>query len=146
MVWKEGDVISDLKKNANNGLLGFEDFFNRLISIKSNVNYPHYNIEKLDENHWCIVLAIAGFAEQDIEISLTGMQLSIKGYKVDEDEYKEFIYKGIANRSFQRSFLLAEGISIERAELSCGLLKIFLQRPISEVKTIKIPISKSSFL
>ena len=143
VIWKddEQDLIENIRKNVNLGLLGFEEFFNRLMTIRASATYPHYNIEKLDDTQWCIVLAVAGFTLEDLEISLEDIQLLIKGTKPEEQPDKEFVYKGIATRSFQRSFLLAEGIEILKADLENGLLKIYLNKPITNIRSIKIPIN-----
>jgi len=141
MVWKSDDDLDILKKNAVQSLLGFEDLFNRLITMRSPVNYPLYNIEKFNENEWCIVIAVAGFKESDLDVSLDGMQLMISGTKSENDENVEYLYKGIANRSFQRSFLLAHGIKIDRVLLLNGLLKIFLTKQRNKSQIIKIPIN-----
>jgi molecular chaperone IbpA len=145
MIWKEDepDLIESIRKNVNLNLLGFEDFLNRLVSIKTTASYPHYNIEKLNENEWCIILAIAGFSKSDIEITLEGIQLIIKGTKPEEDSHKEYIYKGIATRSFQRSFLLADKIVISKASVENGLLKIYLKKPQDSRKVIKINIEEN---
>ncbi|MFN9111629.1 MAG: Hsp20 family protein, partial [Bacteroidota bacterium] len=120
MIWKdseENELVESIKKNANLNLLGFDDFFSRLVNIKNTINYPPYNIEKIGENEWCIMLALAGFSQEDLDISLEGMQLVVKGTRPKEDEKKEYIYRGIANRSFQRSFFLADSIEISNANL-----------------------------
>lgn len=145
MIWKdeEQDFFENIRKSVNLGLLGFEEFFSRLANVKAGTSYPHYNIEKTSSYEWCIVLAVAGFASNDLEISLDGMQLLIKGTRPEEDEKKEYIYKGIATRSFQRTFLLAEDIQISKADLENGLLKIHLNRPMNSVRSVKIPINSS---
>jgi HSP20 family molecular chaperone IbpA len=144
MIWKEDDqdLAENLKRNMTIGLLGFDELLNKLITIKGNASYPPYNIEKLSDNQWCIVLAVAGFAESDLEIGFDGMQLIIQGNKpAEDDDNRQYVYKGIATRSFKRSFLLAEGIQVAKADIINGLLKILIIRPQSENKTIKIPIN-----
>lgn len=98
-------------------------------------NYPPYNISKIDENKYLVELAIAGFAKQDVEITLDGDTLSIKGST--QDDNSNFIYKGIANRAFTRTFTLGDHIEVQNAELLNGMLKIWLERIIPDYKKVK---------
>jgi HSP20 family molecular chaperone IbpA len=87
-----------------------------------------------------ITLAVAGFAMDDLQVGLENNQLTVKGRQGEEDPNRVFLYRGIAARQFQRSFVLAEGIEVTGASLDNGLLHIDLQRPEPEtrVRTIKI--------
>jgi HSP20 family molecular chaperone IbpA len=123
-------------------LLGFEQL-ERLMerTAKSgNDGYPPYNIESRGEGVYRITLAVAGFAEADLAITLENAQLLVRGKQVDEDDDRVFLHRGIAARQFQRSFLLAEGVEVAGAALENGLLHIDLQRkaPESVIQTIKI--------
>src|SRR5512134_3293689 len=96
--------------------------------------YPPYNIERVAEQGdrseaevLRITLAVAGFAREDLEITLEDKQLSIRG-KQREDKSREYLYRGIAARQFQRTFVLADGIEVKSAELDNGLLSIDLVR------------------
>lgn len=93
--------------------------------------YPPYNIEDLGEDRLRITLAVAGFAQADIAITVEDRQLIIRGRQGEAGD-KTFLHRGIAARQFLRSFVLADGIEVQGATLENGLLKIDLERP--EVK------------
>ena len=123
-------------------LLGFEQI-DRLLekTIKAgNEGFPPYNIELSDESNYKITLAVAGFREEELTVSLEDRQLIITGKQVEKENWVTFIHRGIAARHFQKNFVLADGVEIEGAELEKGLLSIFLIRKNLElrVKTIKI--------
>ncbi len=128
---------------ANNPfLLGFEEV-ERLIdrAAKSgNDGYPPYNIEEHAENAYRITLAVAGFSEGDLSVSVEDRQLIIRGQQQDTNEDRVFLHRGIATRQFQRSFILAEGVDISGARMENGLLHIDLTRiePEQVVRKIKI--------
>lgn len=125
-------------------LLGF-DQLERLVerTAKSgNDGYPPFNIEQASENGFRITLAVAGFREDDILITVEERQLMIRGRQADDaDEGRVFLHRGIAARQFQRSFVLAEGIEVTGASLDNGLLNIDLFRPLSETRVRKIEIA-----
>ncbi|NNU79535.1 Hsp20 family protein [Halovulum dunhuangense] len=123
-------------------LLGFEQL-ERLMerTAKSgNEGYPPYNIESRGEGAYRITLAVAGFREQDLSITLENAQLVIRGRQEDDTEGRVFLHRGIAARQFQRSFVLADGVEVSGALLENGLLHIDLQRqqPETVVQTIRI--------
>jgi HSP20 family molecular chaperone IbpA len=123
-------------------LLGF-DHLERLLDHAAKTSaegYPPYNIEQIGDNGLRITLAVAGFAIDDLSISVEDNQLSIRGRKNDTEENRVYLHRGIASRQFQRSFVLAEGIVVQGATLDSGLLHIDLNRPMPEpeVRTIKI--------
>ncbi len=123
-------------------LLGFEQL-ERLMerTAKSgNDGYPPYNIESRGEGVYRITLAVAGFAEADLSITLENAQLLVRGKQADEDDGRVFLHRGIAARQFQRSFVLAEGVEVAGASLENGLLHIDLRRkaPESVIQTINI--------
>ena len=123
-------------------LLGF-DQLERLVerTAKSgNDGYPPYNIEAKGENAFRITLAVAGFAEDDLSITLEDRQLLIRGRQGDESEGRVFLHRGIAARQFQRSFVLADGVEVTGAAMEHGLLHVDLKRSVPEnvVQTIKI--------
>jgi HSP20 family molecular chaperone IbpA len=145
-MWKdETDLLSICKQKLGSELLGFEDFIERIIRIRTNANYPPFNIVKIDEEHLAIVVAVAGFFPQELSIQLDGMQLNIKGTKEREDQ-SDYLYKGIASRSFQKSFLLGEGMIVKDAKFHAGLLEIILFKPLQSFKSIQIPIREEKFL
>ena len=122
-------------------LLGFEQFERTIdrISKLSSDSYPPYNIEQLSANLPRITIAVAGFEKKDLEISLEGNQLQIKGYRPDDDG-KIYIHRGIATRQFQRNFILAEGIEVDEASMENGLLFVDLSQPINNEESKKIEI------
>ena len=99
--------------------------------IDQTPSYPPYNIESLDENNYRITLALAGFSDQDLEITSEQNTLTVKGKKENDIEGK-FIHRGIANRSFERRFQLADHVKVKSANMNNGLLHIELEREIPE--------------
>jgi len=129
-------------------LLGF-DQLERLVerTAKSgNEGYPPYNIEQQGENAYRITLAVAGFAEDDLAITVEDRQLVIRGKQRDADDARVFLHRGIATRQFQRSFVLADGVDVAGAAMEHGLLHVDLTRavPDSIVQTIKIQAGPAS--
>lgn len=100
------------------------------------VGYPPYNIKQVKENKYVIEMAVAGFAKTDIEMTLDGNKLVIKGASKDDPE-TEYVYKGIANRNFERSFTLADKVEIKDAELVNGMLKVWLESIVKTQDAIK---------
>jgi HSP20 family molecular chaperone IbpA len=123
-------------------LLGF-DQLERLVerTAKSgNDGYPPYNIEQIGETRFRITLALAGFREKDLSITLEDRQLVIRGRQSDDAEGRAFLHRGIATRQFQRSFVIADGVEVAGAEMENGLLHVDLHRAVPDivVQTIKI--------
>lgn len=134
----------DVFKDFDKVFVGFDDQFNRMAKIhddltKSIPNYPPYNIKKTGDNTYVIELAVAGFAKQDIEIELLDGKMLIKGnvQSDDADSADNFLFKGIANRAFTRTFALDDQIEVKDAEMFNGMLKVFLERIIPEHKKPK---------
>lgn len=129
-------------------MLGFEEFENMLLQIsKGSENFPPYNIEQLDEEYLRLTLAVAGYKEQDLDVSMEENQLTIRG-KQFNDPNRHFIHKGISSRSFIKSFVLADGLEIKGAILEDGLLKIDFKRKIKQknIQRIAIKTQQSSQL
>lgn len=123
-------------------LLGFEQL-ERLMerTAKSgNDGYPPFNIEQTSDWSYRITLAVAGFAETDLAITVEDRQLVIRGRQKDDSEGRVFLHRGIAARQFQRSFVLAEGVEVGEAVMENGLLHVDLSRiePETVVQTINI--------
>ena len=117
-------------------LLGFEDIERMLerIAKASGDGYPPYNIERIppsngENERIRIVLAVAGFTRNQLEVFVEDNQLTIRGKQASSDEERTFLHRGIAARQFERSFVLAEGLTVLSAELDNGLLVIDLMRP-----------------
>lgn len=128
-------------KDFDRFLVGFDETFDRLAKFHDDVtknipNYPPYNIKKVDENKYVIELAVAGFGRSDIEIELADDKLVVRG-NTQEDGSNNFLYKGIANRAFTRTFALNEQIEVQDAELINGMLRVFLERIIPDHKKPK---------
>lgn len=128
-------------KDIDKFFVGFDEQWNRLQKLHDDVsknipNYPPYNIRKNDENHYTIEIAVAGFGQQDIDIEMTNGKLIVRG-EMKTDESNDFLFKGIANRAFTRSFVLNDEIEVKDAEMFNGMLKIFLERLIPEQKKPK---------
>ncbi|AWC20767.1 Hsp20 family protein [Aminobacter sp. P9b] len=127
-------------------LLGFDTMEKTLERLaKSGDSYPPYNIERIrdaDERgeRLRITLAVAGFAENDLEVTVEENQLIVRGRQGDEKE-REFLHRGIASRQFQRCFVLADGMRVIAADLKNGLLSVDLDRPEAERLVRKINIS-----
>lgn len=124
--------------------VGFDRLFDLLDSVgKSEAGgYPPYNIERLDENDYRITLAVAGFAEDDLDIVVHENTLTVVGKRPDSDDKRAFLHQGIAGRSFERRFQLAEHVEVAGASLVNGLLNIDLKREIPEaMKPRKVAIN-----
>lgn len=123
-------------------LLGFEEL-DRLVERTQKAGadgYPPYNIEQRGENAYRITLAVAGFGEEDLSITVEDAQLVIRGRQSDDGRERVYLHRGIAGRQFQRSFVLAEGVEVAGADLENGLLHIDLERAEPEMVVRKIPI------
>ena len=121
--------------------IGFGDVFSELESMSRAVakaaTYPPYNIKQVNDNKFIIEMAVAGFAQSDIEVTLEGNKLVIKGNTEDSEPSENFLHKGIANRNFTREFKLADKIEIENAELVNGMLRIGLANMVKLQDNIK---------
>ena len=134
--------MSKLTLGTHPFLLGF-DQLERLVerTAKSgNEGYPPYNIEQTSENSYRITLAVAGFAEEDLAITVEDSSLVIRGRQKDDSEGRVFLHRGIAARQFQRSFVLADGVDVGEAVMENGLLHVDLTRSVPErvIQTIRI--------
>jgi molecular chaperone IbpA len=132
--------------------VGFDGIFDELMRVnaqQANTNYPPYNIVKHDEDHFAIELAVAGFREGDVNITLEKNVLTIKGEQtVDLDELEnevEYVHRGISARAFTRTFTLADYVEVVGASAENGILKIQLERQVPEEqkpKTVAITYNK----
>lgn len=123
-------------------MLGFEQL-ERLLERTAktgNEGYPPFNIEQTSDFSYRITLAVAGFGEEDLGITVEDRQLVIRGRQRDDSEGRVFLHRGIAARQFQRSFVLADGVEVGAAAMENGLLHIDLTRakPETVVQTIQI--------
>lgn len=125
-------------------LLGFEPL-ERLVERTARAGtegYPPFNIELVEANRYEITLAVAGFGEDDLVITLEDRQLVIEGQQAEPDEERAFLHRGIATRRFRRVFALADGVEISGAELGDGLLRVSLERREPDAVVRHIPINR----
>lgn len=114
--------------------VGFDQLFNRLEqAVDAGNGYPPYNIERTDETHYRISVAVAGFGEKDLNVEVRDGVLTLTG-KRDEAEKQSYLHQGIAGRAFERRFQLAEHVEVRAAKLENGLLHIDLERVVPEEK------------
>lgn len=113
-------------------------------------NFPPYNIEQLDENNYRITMAVAGFDQTEIDISTQNNELLVKGTKAastKEEEQRNFLHRGIAERNFERKFELADHVFVNGADMTNGLLYIELERQVPEaMKPRKVEINGAKTL
>lgn len=123
-------------------LLGFDHMERVLDRVTKSATdgYPPYNIEQTGPNALRITLAVAGFAREDLSVTVEENQLIVRGRQAADDGKRVYIHRGIAARQFQKAFVLAEGIEIVRAGLDNGLLHVDLQRPVPATVVRHIPI------
>jgi len=129
-------------KDIDKFFVGFDQQFSKMAKFhdeltKNIPNYPPYNIKKVSDSKYIIELAVAGFAKQDVEVTFEDNKLIISGKASDDSDNDHFLWKGIANRAFTRTFVLDDQVEIENAEMLNGMLKIFLERIIPEHKKPK---------
>jgi molecular chaperone IbpA len=127
--------------------IGF-DRLGRLLETSlatDSVTYPPYNIEKLGDNAYRLTMAVAGFGEGDIDITVQENALTVRGKAKPEPETAQFLHRGIAGRAFERQFQLADHVEVEGARLENGLLHVELIRRIPEtLKPRKVEIASSA--
>ena len=129
--------------------IGFDNIFEELnrtfANSKTEGNYPPHNIIKLDDTHYVIEVAVAGFAQNEIDVELKENVLTVKGEQDKDQEEIEYLHKGISARNFVRTFPLAEHIEVRGASVKNGILTIYLEQLVPEEnkpKKIQITFSK----
>jgi len=139
-------AFANISKDFDKFFVGFDDQFRQLQKLHDDVtknipNYPPYNIKKVDDTHYVIEMAVAGFGQSDIEIEIDGGKLVVKGDVKSDETEDNFLFKGIAARAFTRTFALNDQVEVKDAELFNGMLKIALERLIpEEKKPKKVPV------
>lgn len=119
--------------------VGFDQLFNELERLVEGqaptrqTSFPPHNVLKVDDSHYVVEMAVAGFAKNEIDIELDDGVLVVKGDKKDKDE-AEYLYRGIATRSFTKSIRLVDTIEVRGAEFKDGILRIGLENVIPENK------------
>ena len=134
--------MTKLSFGAHPFLLGVEQL-ERLVERTAKTGaegYPPFNIEATSDNAYRITLAVAGFCEDDLAITVEDRQLVVRGRQAEDLQERVFLHRGIAARAFQRSFVLADGVEVGGASIEHGLLHIDLKRAVPEtvVQTIRI--------
>jgi len=115
--------------------VGFDRLANLLDSALQHNHgngYPPYNIEATEENEYAITVAVAGFTESELDIQTERGVMTIRGEKNSSDEKRNYLYQGIANRTFERKFELADHVKVVDAQLENGILKIDLVKEVPE--------------
>jgi molecular chaperone IbpA len=139
-------AFANISKDFDKFFVGFDDQFRQLHKLHDDLtknipNYPPYNIRKVDDTHYVIEMAVAGFGQNEIDIEIDGGKLIVKGNVSSSDEEDNFLFKGIAARAFTRTFALNDQVEVKDAELFNGMLKIALERFIpEEKKPKKVPV------
>lgn len=121
--------------------VGFDRLFSmldQLVTVETAPSYPPYNIERTGENAYRISVAVAGFTEADLAIEVKENALSIRGERKGDERKADVLYQGIAARTFERRFQLADGVQVTGAILENGLLHVDLVREIPEAKKPKL--------
>ena len=143
MTSKDISVFNSLRPFS----IGFDDMFDQFESMLGNggvsvqTNYPPYNIRKAGKDKYAIEVALAGFNKSDVEIEYEDNTLTVRTKKVQKSENKdgdEIIHRGISQRSFSRSFTVADDVKVNGAELKDGLLTIDCEKIVPEIKKRKL--------
>jgi molecular chaperone IbpA len=123
--------------------IGFDQLFEQMertfANSRSNDNYPPHNVVKLNDTHFVVEVAVAGFKQDEIDVELKDGVLVVKGEKAkaDEETKPEYLHKGISARNFTRSFTLAENVEVRGATVENGILAVALELVIPEEKQPK---------
>lgn len=114
--------------------IGFERMLQDLSksTLRLNDNYPPYNVIQLDETHYTVQVAVAGFAESELDVELTDRVLTIKGKKSTDEVEPGYIHKGISTRNFTRTFTLADNVEVKLATVQNGILSVDLEIVVPE--------------
>jgi len=121
--------------------IGFDQLFDQLnktfANSKADGNYPPHNVVKLDDTHYVLELAVAGFSEKEIDLELKDNVLTVKGEQTKTDKDVEYLHKGISTRNFVRTFPLAEHIQVKGATVKNGILAVALEEVVPEEQKAK---------
>ena len=120
--------------------IGFDQMFeqlNRTFSSSKSDNYPPHNVIKLDDTHYVIEVAVAGFSESDLDVEFKDSVLTVKGEQPKPEQEIEYQHKGISTRNFVRTFPLAKYVEVRGATVKNGILAIALEQVIPEEKQSK---------
>lgn len=125
--------------------VGFDRIFNVFENmVTEKTNFPHHNIVKTSDNTYIVELAVAGFAQEEIDIEIVDSTLNIRGEKTVATPDVEYLHRGIATRSFHKTVRLADTVEVTGADLENGILKVYLENKVEEKKAIKVKIGKTT--
>jgi molecular chaperone IbpA len=125
--------------------VGFDRIFNVFENmVTEKTNFPHHNIIKTTDNTYVVELAVAGFAQEEIDIEIADSVLNIRGEKTVATPDVEYLHRGIATRSFHKTVRLADTVEVTGADLENGILKVYLENKVEEKKAIKVRIGKTT--
>ena len=149
-MYQVDELLNDVMRDLNRMSIGFEPTLRRLQvtqGLSNQNNYPPFNLEIIDDHNYRITLAVAGFGMDDLDITVADNKLSISGEIEDKDDTRRYTHKGIAGRSFSKTFVLADHVNVIGAVLENGLLMIDLKQEIPEaLKPRKIAINGNGYI
>jgi len=128
--YRSGDINTFLK-DIDRYSIGLDKFFDSFNTIQQDVNYPPYNLVKVDENTFSLELALAGFAEDEVKVYTENSQLVVEAAKADTDQ-REYVHRGLAARSFTRTWTLSDDVEVKEVKFENGILAVALVRIVPE--------------
>jgi len=128
--YRSGDLNSFLK-DIDRYSIGLDRMFNHLGSINQDVSYPPYNLVKVDENTYSLELALAGFKSDEVKVFTENSQLVVEAAK-EEADGREYVHRGLASRSFTRTWTLSEDVEVKEVKFEDGILSVALSRIVPE--------------
>ena len=128
--YRSGDINTFLK-DIDRYSIGLDRIFDSFNSIQQDVNYPPYNLVKVDENTFSLELALAGFAEDEVKVYTENSQLVVEAAKSDTDQ-REYVHRGLAARSFTRTWTLSDDVEVKEVKFENGILAVALVRIVPE--------------
>ena len=128
--YRSGNIDTFLK-DIDRYSIGLDRIFDSFNSIQQDVNYPPYNLVKVDENTFSLELALAGFAENEVKVYTENSQLVVEAAKADTDQ-REYVHRGLAARSFTRTWTLSDDVEVKEVKFENGILAVALVRIVPE--------------
>lgn len=128
--YRSGDINTFLK-DIDRYSIGLDRIFDSFNSIQQDVNYPPYNLVKVDENTFSLELALAGFAEDEVKVYTENSQLVVEAAKAETDQ-REYVHRGLAARSFTRTWTLSDDVEVKEVKFENGILAVALVRIVPE--------------
>ena len=128
--YRSGNIDTFLK-DIDRYSIGLDRIFDSFNTIQQDVNYPPYNLVKVDENTFSLELALAGFAEDEVKVYTENSQLVVEAAKADTDQ-REYVHRGLAARSFTRTWTLSDDVEVKEVKFENGILAVALVRIVPE--------------